>query len=135
MLFRSDVSFMNQFMPKEYIGSGGKVKAVKINHCNLAEPDEKGFRAPIEVPGAQLTINVDVIIESLGQKAVKDLKTILPGVELTANNLVVVKNGSLATSRKGVFAGGDIINGGKMVVTAVSDGTKAAEQINQFLKG
>ena len=130
-----DVSFMNQFMPKEYVNGNGKVRGIKINHVNLAEPDEKGFRAPIEIPGAEIMIDVDVIIESLGQKSVKDLKTILPGVELTANNLVAVKNGSFATSRKGVYAGGDIINGGKMVVTAVSDGTKAAEQINQFLKG
>jgi NADPH-dependent glutamate synthase beta subunit-like oxidoreductase len=128
-----DISFMNLFMPKEYLNGSGKVRAVKINHVNLAKPDERGFRAPIEIPGAQLTVDVDVIIEALGQKAPKDLKTILPGVELTANNLVAVKDGSLATSRKGVFAGGDIINGGKMVVTAVGDGTRAAEQINQFL--
>jgi glutamate synthase (NADPH/NADH) small chain len=129
-----DISFMNLFMPKEYLNGDGKVRAVKINHVNLAEPDEKGFRAPIEIPGAVLTIDVDVIIEALGQKAPKDLKTLLPGVELTANNLVAVKNDSLATSRKGVFAGGDIINGGKMVVTAVADGMKAAEQMNKFLE-
>jgi glutamate synthase (NADPH/NADH) small chain len=111
------------------------VNGVRINHVNLAEPDEKGFRAPIEIPGAELTIDVDVIIEAIGQKAAKDLKAILNGVELAANGIVKVENGSLATSRKGVFAGGDVINGGKMVVTAVADGTKAAEQINQFLKG
>jgi NADPH-dependent glutamate synthase beta subunit-like oxidoreductase/2,4-dienoyl-CoA reductase-like NADH-dependent reductase (Old Yellow Enzyme family) len=130
-----DISFLNQFMPKEYLNSNGKVKGVRINHVNLAQADEKGFRAPIEIPRAEFTVDADVIVEALGQKAVKDLKAMLPGVELTANNLVAVRNGSLATSRKGVFAGGDIINGGKMVVTAVADGTKAAEQINQFLKG
>ncbi|GAG04555.1 unnamed protein product, partial [marine sediment metagenome] len=108
--------------------------AVRINHVNLAQPDETGFRAPIEIPGAELTIDVDVIIEALGQKAPKNLKDILPGVELTANNLVAVQNGTLATSREGVFAGGDVINGGLMVVTAVADGTRAAEQINQFLE-
>jgi len=129
-----DVSFMNLFMPKEYLNGSGKVRAVKINHVNLAEPDEKGFRAPIEIAGAELTIDVDVIIEALGQKTPKDIKALLLGVELTANNLVAVKNGSLATSRKGVFAGGDIINGGKMVVTAVADGMKAAKEINEFLK-
>jgi NADPH-dependent glutamate synthase beta subunit-like oxidoreductase len=129
-----DISFMNLFMPKEYLNGDGKVRGVKINHVNLAEPDEKGFRAPIEIPGAELIIDVDVIIEALGQKAPKNLKALLPGVELTANNLVAVKNNNLATSRKGVFAGGDIINGGKMVVTAVGDGTRAAEQINQLLK-
>lgn len=134
-ILTEDISFMNQFMPKEYLNDNGKVRAVRINHVNLAEPDEKGFRAPIEIPGAELIIEVDVVIEALGQKAPKNLKNILPGVELTANNLVAVRNGGFATSRKGVFAGGDIINGGKMVVTAVGDGTRAAEQINKFLKG
>jgi NADPH-dependent glutamate synthase beta subunit-like oxidoreductase/2,4-dienoyl-CoA reductase-like NADH-dependent reductase (Old Yellow Enzyme family) len=129
-----DISFMNQFMPKEYLADNGKVRAVKINHVNLAPPDEKGFRKPIEIPQAVLTIDVDVIIESLGQKAPNNLKVLLPGVEITADGLVAVKNGSLATGRKGIFAGGDIINGGKMVVTAVADGTKAAQQIKQFLE-
>jgi len=75
-----------------------------------------------------------VIIEAMGQKAPDNLKDILPGVELNKKNLVAVKRGSLATSRAGVFAGGDIINGGLMVVTAVADGMKAADEINKFLK-
>ncbi len=140
-----DVSFMNLFMPKEYLADKGKIRAVRINHVNLAEPDKNGFRSPIEIPGAEMTVEVDVVIEALGQKAPDNLKDILPGVELTARNLVAVKSGgpatarrfagtSQATSRKGVFAGGDIINGGLMVVTAVADGMKAAEEINRTLK-
>jgi len=129
-----DVSFMNQFMPKGYVVNDGRVKAVKATHVNLAEPDENGFRAPIEIAGSNLEVEVDVIIEALGQKAPDNLKDILPGVELNKKNLVAVKRGSLATSRAGVFAGGDIINGGLMVVTAVADGMKAADEINKFLK-
>ena len=129
-----DICFMNLFMPKEYVTQAGRVKAVKMTHVNLAEPDENGFCAPIEVPGTGLEIEVDVIIEALGQKASDNLKDILPGVELTSNNLVAVKPDSLATSRKGVFAGGDIINGGLTVVRAVADGMKAAKEIDKFLK-
>lgn len=127
-------SFMNLFMPKEYLAEKGKVRAVRINHVNLSEPDENGFRKPIEIAGAVMTVDVDVIIEALGQKTPDNLKAILPGVELTSKNLVSVKEGTLATSRKGVFAGGDVINGGLMVVTAVADGMRAAEEINRFLK-
>jgi len=130
-----DILFMNLFMPKQYLTDKGKVRAVRLNHVNLAEPDETGFRAPIEIAGAELTVDVDVIIEALGQKAPDNLADILPGVELTEKKLVAVKSGSPATSRKGVFAGGDLINGGLMAVTAVADGKAAAEQINQFLKG
>jgi formate dehydrogenase major subunit len=129
-----DISFLNLFMPKEYVAENGKVKAVKINHVNLAEPDETVFRAPIEIPGASLTVEADVIIEALGQKAPDNLKDILPGVNINKRGLVEVDSNTLATNRKGVFAGGDIINGGLMVVTAVADGVKAAEQINNLLK-
>ena len=129
-----DISFMNLFIPKEYVRQNGSVKAVKVTHVNLAEPDERGFRAPIEIPGSNLEVEVDVIIEALGQKAPDNLKEILPGVEINKRNLVAVKHGSLATSRKGVFAGGDIINGGLMAVTAVADGMKAADEIIKFLK-
>jgi NADPH-dependent glutamate synthase beta subunit-like oxidoreductase/2,4-dienoyl-CoA reductase-like NADH-dependent reductase (Old Yellow Enzyme family) len=129
-----DISFMNLFMPKGYVTENGRVKAVRATHVNLADPDEKGFRAPIEITGSNLQVEVDVIIEALGQKAPDNLKDILPGVKLTARNLVAVTPGSLATSRKGIFAGGDIINGGLMAVTAVADGVKAAKEINIFLK-
>jgi glutamate synthase (NADPH/NADH) small chain len=75
-----------------------------------------------------------VIIEALGQKTPHNLKDILPGVELNKRNLIAVQPDSLATSRKGVFAGGDIINGGMTVVRAVADGMKAAKEINEYLK-
>ncbi len=142
-----DISFMNLFMPKKYVARNGRVKAVKMTHVNLAEPDENGFCAPIEIPSSDLEVEVDVIIEALGQKAPDNLKDILPGVELTNNNLVAVnpvrsksltsnrvKQDSLATSRNGVFAGGDIINGGLTVVGAVADGAEAAKEIDEFLK-
>jgi NADPH-dependent glutamate synthase beta subunit-like oxidoreductase len=128
-----DISFMNLFMPKKYVAQDGRVKSVKMTHVNLAEPDENGFCAPIEIDGADLEVEVDVIIEALGQKAPDNLKEILPGVELTGRGLVAVKPDSLATSRKGVFAGGDIINGGLTVVRAVADGVKAAKEIDKFL--
>ena len=53
---------------------------------------------------------------------------------MNKRNLIAVKEDSLATSRKGIFAGGDIINGGMTVVRAVADGMKAAKEINEYLK-
>jgi glutamate synthase (NADPH/NADH) small chain len=128
------VWFMNLFMPKEYTTKKGQLKGVKMTHVHLAEPDENGFRAPIEIPGSNLEIEVDVIIEALGQKTPDNLRDILPGVELNNRNLIAVKEDTLATSRVGVFAGGDVINGGMTVVRAVADGMKAADEINEYLK-
>ena len=131
---RDDISFMNLFMPKEYVSKNGKVTGVKMTHVRLAEADENGFCAPIEIPGSTLSIDVDVVVESLGQKAPDNLADILPGVELTEKRLVAVKAGSQATSRAGVYAGGDVINGGLTVVRAVADGTAAAAEIDCYLQ-
>lgn len=129
-----DIWFMNLFVPKKYLAQNEQVKAVKMNHVHLAEPDENGFCAPIEIPGSKLEVEVDVIIEALGQKTPDNLNKILPGVKLTDRNLIAVNSNSLATSREGVFSGGDIINGGLTVVQAVADGMKAAKEIDEFLK-
>jgi len=129
-----DIHFMNLFMPKGYVVENGNVRAVKLKHVRLAEPDDTGFRAPVEIDNTEFELKADIIVEALGQKAPAHLRDILPAVELTGRNLVAVKTGSHATSRKGVFAGGDIINGGLTVVAAVADGMAAAEEIDEFLK-
>ncbi len=68
----------------------------------------------------------------MGQMSPDEISEILPGVELK-NGLIQTKEDSLATSRPGVFAGGDLVRGPSTVVAAVADGMAAAKQINEFL--
>jgi NADPH-dependent glutamate synthase beta subunit-like oxidoreductase len=77
---------------------------------------------------------MDIVVEAIGQSSPEGINEILPGVELT-NGLISTKEGSLATSRPGVFAGGDLVRGALTVVAAVADGMKAAKEINEFLIG
>jgi NADPH-dependent glutamate synthase beta subunit-like oxidoreductase/2,4-dienoyl-CoA reductase-like NADH-dependent reductase (Old Yellow Enzyme family) len=129
-----DIHFMNMFMPKGYIENNNKITSVKVTQVQLDDPDENGFCAPIEIPGSDLEIKVDMVIEALGQKTPGNLKEILPGVKLTDNNLILVGPDNKATSRQGIFAGGDIVNGGLTAVRAVADGLAAADEIDDFLK-
>jgi NADPH-dependent glutamate synthase beta subunit-like oxidoreductase len=76
---------------------------------------------------------MDVVVEAIGQQATGRIRRILPGVEV-ADGLIVTRQDSLATSRKSVFAGGDLVRGASTVVAAVADGMKAAREINEFLK-
>jgi formate dehydrogenase beta subunit len=76
---------------------------------------------------------MDIVVEAIGQKAPEEISEILPGVELT-EGLIRTKEGTLATSRPAVFAGGDLVRGPSTVVAAVADGMKAAKEIDEFLK-
>jgi glutamate synthase (NADPH/NADH) small chain len=76
---------------------------------------------------------MDIVIEAIGQASAKEISDILPGVELE-NGLIQTQQDSLATSRPGVFAGGDLVRGPSTVVAAVADGMKAAKEIDKYLK-
>ena len=76
---------------------------------------------------------MDIAIEAIGQGTPQTIAKILPGVTLKGG-LIQTRQGSLATSRPGVFAGGDLVRGASTVVAAVADGMAAANEINEFLK-
>ena len=73
-------------------------------------------------------------LEAIGQKLDDDLKHALTGLKFTKDHLVAVKKSTKQTSVPGVFAGGDIINGGKTAVQAIVDGMQAAVEIDEYLK-
>jgi NADPH-dependent glutamate synthase beta subunit-like oxidoreductase len=76
---------------------------------------------------------MDIVVEATGQASAEDIEATLPGVEII-KGLIQTHNGSLATSRETVFAGGDLVRGPSTVVAAVADGMRAAREIDQFLK-
>jgi glutamate synthase (NADPH/NADH) small chain len=88
-------------------------------------------REPIR--GSEFTIETDLVVLALGQQRTADLVTDLPGVETERGRVVVDAMG--ATGRRGVYAGGDCVNGGKEVVNAVAEGNTAAIAIDAFLRG
>jgi NADPH-dependent glutamate synthase beta subunit-like oxidoreductase len=76
---------------------------------------------------------MDIAVEAIGQRSPERIAEVLPGVEFE-EGLIQTRQGSLATSREAVFAGGDLVRGASTVVAAVADGMRAAKEINEFLK-
>ena len=114
--------------PKEVIGNG-KVQQLVCSKMILGEPDASGRRSPVDT-GETFTLDVDMVIKAAGQ---------VPFEILIKNNDINNKNGKIviddncSTNIKGVFAGGDAVNGGKEVVDAVEDGKHGAAAILKFL--
>jgi len=115
--------------PKEVKGENGKVKSLVCSIMKLGEPDISGRRSPVDT-GETITLDVDMVIKAAGQ---------VPFEELVKANGLNNKNGKIvigencATNIKGVFAGGDAVNGGKEVVDAVQAGKDGAVAILKHL--
>lgn len=115
--------------PKEVIGVDGKVTQLICETMKLGEPDSSGRRSPVAT-GETITLEVDMVIKAAGQK---------PFESLVKSNQLENKSGKInvqektATNLKGVFAGGDCVNGGKEVVDAVQAGKDGAKAILDYL--
>ena len=121
--------------PVEVIGDeNGWVKAVKCIRMELGEPDASGRRSPVEVPGSEFEIETDTVIMSLGTSPNPLIAKTTAGLETTRRGcLVADENG--ATTRPGVFAGGDAVTGAATVILAMGAGRKAAAAICEYIKG
>lgn len=115
--------------PKEILGENGKVKSLLCNKTELGEPDDTGRRSPFNT-GETFELDVDMVIKATGQIPYTSLLQD-NGIELSAGKIRIDANSS--TNFKGVFAGGDCVNGGKEVVNAVEAGKEGARSILKYL--
>ena len=120
--------------PVEVLGDeNGWVKAVKCIRMELGEPDESGRRSPVEIPGSEFEIETDTVIMSLGTSPNPLIAKTTAGLETTRRGcLVADENG--ATTRPGVFAGGDAVTGAATVILAMGAGRKAAAAIHEYIQ-
>jgi dihydropyrimidine dehydrogenase (NAD+) subunit PreT len=116
--------------PKEITGESGKVSHLICSIMQLGDSDTTGRRTPVDT-GETITLAVDMVIKAAGQIP---YETIISNNEIlnTKGKIIIDKNSS--TNIKGVFAGGDCVNGGKEVVDAVQAGKEGAEAILNFLE-
>jgi coenzyme F420-reducing hydrogenase delta subunit/Pyruvate/2-oxoacid:ferredoxin oxidoreductase delta subunit len=121
--------------PVEILGQDGKVSALKCIKNELGEPDASGRRSPKPVPGSEFTLDVDMVIAAIGQAPESSL--LADELELAERaKLIDVKDpNTLATTRAGVFAGGDAVTGPATAVKAIAAGKQAAISIDLYLKG
>ena len=112
----------------------GRVRAMECIKMELGEPDASGRRRPIEVPGSEFELEVDAVIMSLGTSPNPLIRSTTPGLEANRKGCLVANEETMATTREGVYAGGDAVTGAATVILAMGAGKKAAEAMDQYLK-
>jgi glutamate synthase (NADPH) small chain len=111
------------------------VKAVECIKMELGKPDESGRRSPAPVDGSEFTIPADVVVIAIGTSPNPIIFKGSEGLEQSKRGTVVADDDTGATSKCGVFAGGDVVTGAATVISAMGAGKKAARAIDEYLKG
>ena len=111
----------------------GFVTGIRCIRMELGEPDEKGRRRPVEVPDSEFTLDVDCVIMAIGTSPNPLIKSTTTGLEVNRHGGIVVQEETGATSRAGVFAGGDAVTGAATVILAMGAGKTAARAIDAYL--
>jgi glutamate synthase (NADPH/NADH) small chain len=121
--------------PVRYIADEkGWVKAVECLRMELGEPDASGRRRPVPVKGSEFQIPVDTVVVAIGNSPNPLIPQTTPGLEVAKHGNVVADPKTGRTSKKGVFAGGDIVTGAATVILAMGAGRIAANSIDEYLK-
>lgn len=120
--------------PIEIIGNDRDwVTALKCVEMELGEPDESGRRRPVEVENSEFELPVDTVVIAIGQGPNPLIQSTTPGLDTTKRGNIIAKEETGATSKEGVFAGGDIVTGAATVILAMGAGKKAAKAIDEYL--
>ena len=128
------VEFMLLASPIEYIGDEkGKLVSMKVQKMELGEPDASGRRKPIPIHGAIEDIQIDVAVVAIGNGSNPIITRATPEIKTNKWGNILVDKDTMKTSKKGVFAGGDIVTGGATVILAMGAGRTAAKYINEYL--
>ena len=128
------VEFMMLTNPVEILGDEkGWVRGIRCIRMELGEPDESGRRSPVPVPGSEFEMETDEVIMALGTSPNPLIAKTTRGLETNRRGCITAdENG--ATSRPGVFAGGDAVTGAATVILAMGAGRKAAAAIDKYIK-
>jgi glutamate synthase (NADPH/NADH) small chain len=112
----------------------GFVSGLECVQMELGEPDESGRRSPVEIPGSNFVLDVDSVIIAIGTKPNPIIWSTTTGLKGTKKGCLIVDD-AMATSREGIYAGGDAVTGAATVILAMGAGKKAAESIDKYLSG
>jgi dihydropyrimidine dehydrogenase (NAD+) subunit PreT len=126
------VTFLWQTQPVRVVGENGVVTGLECVRTELGPPDAKGRRAPVNAPGTEFTIAVDMVVRAVGQQPVTQSLRGIKRLELNKNGTVRISE-SHQTGNPKYFAAGDCTNGGKEVVDAVAEGMAAARGLDSWL--
>ncbi len=113
----------------------GWITGMECQKMELGEPDQSGRRRPIPIPGSEFQMDVDLLIVAIGTGANPLIQSTTPDLQTNKWGYIVADPETGATSKKGVYAGGDIVTGSATVILAMGAGRKAADAIHKYLSG
>lgn len=111
----------------------GWVRGMTCIRMELGEPDESGRRSPVKIPGSEFELELDTVIMSLGTSPNPLISSTTKGLEVNRRKCIVAKEENGATTKPGVFAGGDAVTGAATVILAMGAGKAAAKGIDEYL--
>lgn len=117
------------------VDESGRVTGARLIRMELGEPDESGRRSPREIPGSEYTMDADTVIMSLGTSPNPLISSTTKGLETNRRKCIIANEENGATSKPGVFAGGDAVTGAATVILAMGAGKAAAAGIDEYLRG
>jgi glutamate synthase (NADPH/NADH) small chain len=129
------VEFMLLNNPIEILGDdNGFVKAMKCIKMELGEPDERGRRSPVPIENSEFILDTDTVVISIGTSPNPLIKDTTEGLDVNRRGGIIVEENTGATSKVGVFAGGDAVTGAATVISAMGAGKTAAKAIDEYIQ-
>jgi glutamate synthase (NADPH/NADH) small chain len=111
-----------------------RVRAIRCIRMELGEPDASGRRSPVPVKGSEFDLDVDTVVFAIGQGANPLIRNTTPDLPVNKWGNILADDGTGATQKAAVFAGGDIVTGGATVISAMGAGRRAARAIDLYLR-
>lgn len=129
------VQFILLAAPTELLGDDQlRLRSMRCIRMQLGEPDQSGRRSPVPMPGSEFEMEVDAVVFAVGQGANPLIRSTTPDLPVNKWGNIIADDGSGATRKRGVFAGGDIVTGGATVISAMGAGRRAARAIDEYLR-
>jgi glutamate synthase (NADPH/NADH) small chain len=121
--------------PVAFLGDEqGRLTGVRCIQMELGEPDESGRRSPVPLPGSEFDLPVQMAVIALGTSANPLVQSTTPDLQINRKGYIAADPETLRTSKRGVFAAGDIVTGAATVILAMAAGRKAAKSTDDYLR-
>ncbi len=128
------IDFQMLTAPVEFVSDGkGWLTAAHCVRMELGEPDSSGRRRPVPITGSEFELPLSVAVMAIGTTANPIVQSTTPGLGTDKRGYIQANSETQRTTRRGVFAGGDIVTGAATVILAMGAGRRAAGSIHEYL--
>jgi NADPH-dependent glutamate synthase beta subunit-like oxidoreductase len=121
--------------PREILGTEeATVQGIVCQRMQLGEPDAKGRRRPVRIPGSTFTLSANIVLVAIGEAPDPSFLPSGTSIEIAAWGGLLINTETLATGAPGIFAAGDVTYGPKTIIHAAAHGRKAAQSMHAYLR-